>query len=861
MIFLKGKQNSAVVQLDKSTVCVNSVTNDSTLYDVKLTTDVIEAIKNGSMTVRMSAYTIKPATKLSIFSSVPALMLSAGKTVRGLEHMNQSSQIQLNSLTKKDDGVMTPEKMVANLLLASVNGRLAVLSLLQNRMNVKNVDLSATLDNSKLSAMGSFVESKDKNYSNDALGSRRTFKLIPAGRLSSNAINYPLHQVRSDTVGKADKKLVDQFRVINDYAIDPSTYAIAVDDSLDPQKTMMGAIADKRKSNELANRAMSTIIRTQTPKTSSDLEQSATVPVLVREQKRVCGVTANMKIYDTMLNDKGKFHVAFDVIKKKSIKDPMTGVVRETSEIIQRLGQDVSHVNKLEQFHIPISPPLINISQRRTPGKVIIDLKQVDPQAVAIDLYRKRLTFEDDSAYDFVKTIPATNKDGKIQFLDNNVNNGTALAYRAVAVGRNKRVGFEFSNAISLPPRITLNRPLSKRATYVVMVPKSTLSGIEIEVSRIPQGVVSIRLVRRDVTLNETKHTTIINKPMVNVEGATSVSFIDNHVIDSHVYDYTCEIVYPNGYRAMSTSSCQIDYELVGSGLALSVENVSLTTTNPRAGFNVSFNVNSTSTHKPNIADIVSHDLMQKKTNVLYEEEMKAGRKELSKVKALSVKRVDMTTGHVESMGTIVNGSFSENEQGKPGTFKQMKEGRTYRYVVSSQERHAEQMLSNVMTSTSGSVASGQHAYTYDVTKFKHPQTLKDGTLLSPTDKGLESSNSAKDKLAFGSTGHVTSIDVTVPSKIASIEAASARKIAPDRVSIQWQLKGDASKFDHFIIISEYLGSEKIVGKAHCQKISNQTFEFIDVLTGEVGKISYAIIPVNNTYKQGSRIRTNEVKI
>ena len=858
MIFLKGKQDAAVIKVDKAAMEVRSTSDGSTIYDAKLTTDVITAIKNGSLSVRMSTYASKPETKLSIFSSVPALKLSRGKTTLGLENMNQLSQIQLNSLSAKDDGTMTPEKMVTNLLSASVNSRLAVLSLLQNRTSIKHIDLSSVLDNSKLASIRSIIKSKDKGALDKTLSTKRVFKMFSAGQLSSNAINYPLHQTRSEVVGKKDKRLIDTFRVINDFAIDPSTYATSADNSLDPQKTVMGAIADKKKLNEFANRAMSTIIRTQTPKMSSDIEQSAVVPILVREPKRICDVLSSVKIDDALLNDKGKFHIAFDVIKKKLKKDPMTGTVRETSEIVQRLGHDVNHTNKLKQHNIPIDPPIINISQRRLPGKVMIDLRQIDPNAVAINLYRKRLTYEDDSGYDFVRTIHVTNKDGKIQVFDENVNNGTALAYRAIAVGKDKSVGFEFSNAISLPPHVTPSRPRAKRATYVVMVPKPASSGVEIEVSRIPQGVVSIRLLRRDVTLNETKHVAINNGPLANVGGAPSVNFIDDRVIDNHVYDYTCEIVYYDGHRAISTSSCQIDYEMLGTGQTMVVENVNLTT-HPKTGFNVSFNVNSSV--KSSIVDIVSRDLTQKKLTSLYEEEMKASRKDLSRVKASVVKRIDMSTGQVESMGTILNGSFSENEQGKPGTFKSMKAGKTYRYVVSSQERHAEHMLNDVMTTTSGSIASGQYGYRYDPAKFRHPQTLKDGTILSPTDKGLESSYSAKDKLAFGSTGHVTSIDVMVPGEIVSIEAASAKKIAADRVSIQWQVKGDAKKFDHFIVISEYLGSEKIVGKTHCQRASNQTFEFIDVLTGEMGKISYAIIPVNNTYKYGARIRTNEVTI
>jgi hypothetical protein len=140
--------------------------------------------------------------------------------------------------------------------------------------------------------------------------------------------------------------------------------------------------------------------------------------------------------------------------------------------------------------------------------------------------------------------------------------------------------------------------------------------------------------------------------------------------------------------------------------------------------------------------------------------------------------------------------------------------------------------------------------------KFRHPLTFQKGNLVTAASLNT---HHPQDPFEFGNIGNVVEVDVTMEGQQPRLTRGKAFKFNNNMNVVRWEILGDKTQIDHFIIILDRMGQEEVVGKAH--PIFDADFiEFIDVLdSGEVGMIRYRIVPVMTNYEHGSPIVTNSV--
>jgi len=90
-----------------------------------------------------------------------------------------------------------------------------------------------------------------------------------------------------------------------------------------------------------------------------------------------------------------------------------------------------------------------------------------------------------------------------------------------------------------------------------------------------------------------------------------------------------------------------------------------------------------------------------------------------------------------------------------------------------------------------------------------------------------------------------------VSSRVAKLESGVAQ--------VKWRVQGALQTIDHFLIISEKLGMQSIVGRVHGFS-NNGAFVFEDDSgRSEVGEVTYYILTVFNDYSRGKLITAGTV--
>jgi hypothetical protein len=419
----------------------------------------------------------------------------------------------------------------------------------------------------------------------------------------------------------------------------------------------------------------------------------------------------------------------------------------------------------------------------------------------------------------------------------------SAVVYRAIPLGASNAQGSEFTNVVLRPSRYTPMRAVSLTATQVA-------NGIQVEVRNIPLKVVAVQLLRWNMTTFDSSYATV-GGDVGFIDDTTRqldlMVTIDTDVFSNNVYRYVARLIYFSGVTEdfgdatlefIQPAPGQVDTTI--TDMVVSHDGV------PNVAFDIV-----TSTTDTNL-DAVKAMLTAQDQQQFFQGDLQAQRDQLKALVAHNVQRVDLTTGQREDFGILTATHFDDAALRANQSIDQLQYGHDYRYEVVPLLRAAGTLFDSLQEELVDGTTN--KPYAFNPAKFLHPLALTRGVLV--TTQGA-SQRYGKDPMSYGIVGDVTTTSVSFDDSSALIVAQSATRFDRHLNVVSWQVQGDMTQVDHFLVMKEVNAVRTVVGKAHSNFPLNGCQYNHAVTAADNGAIQYVIVPVMNDYKVGPASLTN----
>lgn len=520
----------------------------------------------------------------------------------------------------------------------------------------------------------------------------------------------------------------------------------------------------------------------------------------------------------------------------------------------QVLTTKINHREKFNELLIPILPPTINATPTQKLGKVVLSVKQNDKNCDRVNIYRRTVLssqINTDSNFIFINSVKVDVSDGFVSVVDDHASINPTI-YRVVAVSKNGSFGAEFNSVVinQEKNKTKLKNILRIVEDNVVSLTHKIENGfITIYVENIPSGVVSLELLRKDLSLKEKTAKRISNRIFVSNDNGSFVTVRDITAKKDRVYEYFCRLIYKNGEEIIANNKIITKYENIESNIS-NLEQI-IPTINEQ-DLNVEFQT--TKNTILNNLDIVKKILTEQNIIEEYQSDLTNEKERLQNLFFTRVLRANKITGEVEDFGIIDETTFSDKKYGQVRNVKPLESGIEYCYTVMVYALPAE----IVFEKYTRKVKTTYSEYDLLPSKWLHPYTLKNGTIVNNTTLKAHHSNSI---FTFGKVVDIQYVNVNLGDILPSVTSCVAQKTSSSKTLVKWKVSGDAKKIDHFVVSLQTMGSRTIVGKSHNISSTND-YHFIDILdNNEHGALSYIITPIYFDFSQGSEIFSNTIFI
>jgi len=550
-------------------------------------------------------------------------------------------------------------------------------------------------------------------------------------------------------------------------------------------------------------------------------------------------IPVNMTLYSEKMrignDDNTTLVVKFDLISNR------TGMI--VDELIAPLDVE-KHV---ENYRIPNEPPELRIARAEDLSKFTLEITQRDPKATRVRVLQKKIHRNSPVINDYA-TIGDFEIDKRLKTVRvpviTPVNDYTI--YRVISMGTADQLSYEFTNVVLRPSKVYPVKAVS-------LVTAFAEAGISLELRNIPTDVVSIQFLVKDKTIHE-RNWRNVGPPFVVDDSIRNLDFMtvtDPTVKHQHVYEYTVKMFYLAG----ST-------ELAGHALIEFVKPESNVVTTEIS------NIEIAQDDIPNVTFQMTTELLDSNLDILtglmklreiekYFTDSIADERDLFKqLVAHNVQRVNITTGEREDFGVISDTIFNDDRSRRSNAVKPLDVRMKYRYEVYPLLRSPESLFERLSKNKVDEVT--KKPYRYNPAKFLHPVTLNRGMIVTPLGR---KTLFAKQEMSHGIVGNVETIDVDFERPPATINNIDAGRIDYDTVRVDWQIDGQISQIDHFIVMKETLGSRTIIGKVHSEFTDNNAY-FLHRITGDdSAQFRYVIVPVFNDYTIGMKQESNYIEV
>jgi len=704
----------------------------------------------------------------------------------------------------------------------------------------KEKDLSRTIESSVFLRIKSDITKKIPNdqikslKNNTSTTKTTSLNLFSSNDLKNKNITYPIFETNifSKPEYAADIKKISN-NLINE-AIDPAQiFGTPTNNIISARKSIAGLGLSGKKTS-----LYDFILLSNNPSTNVNVNNNSLINVKTEQQFKNLTLKEIFTIPFNTITD--SFYVTYKVKNKNGIE-------------LQRKSLLVPHSKLIEQENLISQPPIVNVVKATQAGKNVLYIKQKDPMATGISVYKKNLNLtlkEFEKNYNFIGDLELSYGEDFKSFIDLTANSSDSI-YRCIPYNNEKKLSCEFTSVgVKTNSKILKNKNLFKNDNTTI-VTTLQLDNIKIEITDIPVDAINIELHRRNLTIKQ-KESDLINTFFISSEGSNKLTFKDTTVSQNHSYEYFIKILYKTGTKNKAKTSSFITFVKTKNNIVETIiesPNVIFDTN----GIDVKFNI--ASTFLVSTQDKIRQFLQEQGILDFYLDEISQEKDKFQNLIAYDVSRTNITNGEVENFGIINSVIFSDIEEGRIKNVSPLKNGMEYKYSVTTYFRITETMLKYF---TKQVTDKNNRTYTLYPYKWRHPVTLKEGNIVS--DNSLKR-NHSENQFTFGEIANFVETQISLSGVIPSIKEASAIKLSDKKVLVKWTIQGNSNKFDHFLIILEILGMRKIIGKSHNVTNSN-FFQFVDNLTdNEKGKFKYYVVPIYYDFSKGTEIETNEVKV
>ncbi|HIL98464.1 MAG TPA: hypothetical protein EYG51_21530 [Pseudomonadales bacterium] len=793
-------------------------------YSVDYYANVSNALFKDAITVRLTVYPIDPRA--------------------------QSSMLQ---------GVKNSGDLTRNVLSMRSDKSSAIAQLKARAISSVNLDLSRGISNTMAPRL-----QKNSRSRPAAMPTQRVLRAVPKSQIRRGRVKVSPHlgvsrQDKNFTSQNQSLKLSSLEAVLKD-GVDPSSLGARKFPLITAKDSIQGTFGKKMKVSRTVGRAekspaAKSILNnfqlggrfpTQELKDPRRDESSTTQTIPFNEEIKWKFYENFIAVPDPTEFGSTTLHFVFELVDKRGV-------------VVDQLVRVADHALLLNSYYTPRDPPLISGAKSHTLGTNILNIKQVDPVAVAVDVYKKVINPsapQVTAGYSFITTVQTTATSGEIKFRDP-TNNSLTTVYRAIPIGPGNRSSSRFSNyvaqAVKVPGRDCLpSKELEHASIFAQTIEGS--NAVLVKVENIPDGPISVYVKARDISIGERSCRIVGKDPGEQLQtAATALVYTDMEVKHKHTYEYSCIMVYPNGREVVSKNPVthefqkdfkQEQFKVSNSGPVIGTQDGDVVTTfDLKADF--------TTQGLNAVADSLKAAGIETKFN----EELKENREKYQALLAFEVLREDSVTGEIESFGVVpANTKFVDGPEsrGKSGV-KKMDPGRSYSYVFNLCARDPGTFFTQTSQEKKDLVTN--KAYKENIFKYKNPFTLASGILPSTQEsRGLSSVSGLKpqDPILQAKTGLSKSVSISLPASVATVTGLRAVKIDDDENLITWTLKGSKDRVDHFVVLAELEGVKSVLGTVHTQFKSNTFTFFDDELAPMVGTTTYSIVPVFSDYSQGT---------
>lgn len=753
-------------------------------------------------------------------------------------------------------GIVDTQALVNNIRGLLLNAKQAVQQRLTYVLAQTNSNILTYVNNEVLQQLLQQVNPKDIQQLNGP-----TLQTIFASAVKQNNDTQPiLHRVAntllvpdvSTTV--SGSALLDAQQVMQDMivrqALDPSYILQLTARSSSESQTRQGLSNTSQaieKVTDPATRLLNFHLFPPTsdvpPSTTDDLLDQEYVQILQNETQETQEITEYLVVPASQLRlenaDLTNAFVQFDLINS------------DTNEPVDSVIKTLNITRELQVYNTPKVPPIMKAAVTPNSTYSNLQIKQKDPGATSVSVYKKTIfaAAQDIDSYSLIGTYPLTSQQEALQ-IKVDVPVASAAIYRAIPIGTQNAQGFEYTNIVIRPPRYT---PLRSVALTGLQVDQ----GIQLEARSIPTRCVAIQFLKWNLTtFQNVANYDIVNGDVGFVDDAARqadlVTTLDTNVSDGNIYRYLARLIYLDG-DTEDFGDVTIEFIEPAPG-QVDTTITDLVVTHDNAP-DVSFTINTSTTNTD--IDNVKQMLANQNLTEYFTGDIAAQRDQLANLIAHQVQRVDLTTGIRESFGTVTVPGFQDSTLRKAQAVSALQYGHDYRYEIYPLLRAPETLFDDFVKNSVD--VTTKKPYTWSPAKFLHPLTLgRAGVIVSAQGAAQRY---VKDPMAFGVVGSITTVEASFDNDTAKIANQTATPFNRSLNIITWQVQGDITQVDHFLVLKTVNGVRTTLGKAHSEFPYGACQYFHPVTHSDNGAISYVIIPVMNDYKVGTAVTTNTVLV
>ena len=566
--------------------------------------------------------------------------------------------------------------------------------------------------------------------------------------------------------------------------------------------------------------------------------------------------TVDLRIRKSDLGDNTLFYV------RCALKDGK-GTRRTEYEVI-----NVPHSTYVNAYITPDLRPSLKAAIV-APGKISVDVKQLDKKAKRVKVFRRTFPASDGTSFQgspwqIILDTQASLYES-VTFTDDIMYSGLVM-YRALTYGSNNKPSEDFASQIVMPTDLAPQKnALVASCRFQDQTPKSP---VIIDVTDIPEGnegITVVRLRRYDMTYNSSRNFDMkFGSGFEYIGGNQHVvardklTFVDDTAQAGRDYKYI-----PVGISA-TVGTVYGTPGVISIPLVRQSPTVTLKVTAPRMvqgrqGVLNEIEMDLDAEFTDFGFNKVKETLAAKGQAQLYNDQIDKNRSEFGKLISFIVDRENHRTGDIETFGMVDSGKFKDDASTrKVANVSEPDPGVNYTYTVTAVVNNPDSLFPQV---TQKKVDKDTlNIVTSILSKLSSPITKNTGVIPSTArqfDPKAADDNFPQDPRESG----ITNIQDRFPfsfglptNAITDLVVREYRKF--NRLS--WSFDGDVRDVDHFRIELLSGGGSILIDTVHCDSSTNQFFyRHKDI--GYAMNYSYRITPVNLEFKTFSSVATTVI--